>query len=50
VGYPLADLASEVRGRLAHTVAELTGLGVDRVSVDISAVELPNTETSRRVG
>ncbi|WBQ03881.1 Asp23/Gls24 family envelope stress response protein [Kribbella sp. CA-293567] len=42
-GYPLAELAAEVRGRLTHTITTLTGLGVDSVSVDISAVELPTT-------
>ncbi|MEV6413642.1 Asp23/Gls24 family envelope stress response protein [Kribbella sp. NPDC051718] len=47
-GYPLADLAAEIRGRITGTVAELTGLAVDAVSVDISAVELP--ESVNRAG
>ncbi|MGY4771244.1 Asp23/Gls24 family envelope stress response protein [Kribbella sp. CWNU-51] len=46
-GHPLAELAAETRGRVAQTVADLTGLGVDAVRVDISAVELP--DPSRRV-
>ncbi|MEV8377701.1 Asp23/Gls24 family envelope stress response protein [Kribbella sp. NPDC056861] len=51
-GFPLADLAAEVRGRLNRTIGTLTGLGVDSVSVDISAVELPDThvqDSPRRV-
>jgi uncharacterized alkaline shock family protein YloU len=51
-GFPLADLAAEVRSRLNRTIATLTGLGVDSVSVDISAVELPDThakDSPRRV-
>ncbi len=48
-GYPLADLAAEIRDRVGHTVVNLTGLQVDTVSVDISAVELPLEKTSRRV-
>jgi uncharacterized alkaline shock family protein YloU len=48
-GYPLADLAAEIRGRVGRTVAELTGLGIDAVSVDISAVELPVAPVRRRV-
>lgn len=48
-GYPLADLAADVRGRLTRTVIALTGLGVDSVSVDISAVELPNTDSQRKL-
>nr|WP_238356606.1 Asp23/Gls24 family envelope stress response protein [Kribbella italica] len=47
-GYPLADLAAEVRGRLTRTINELTGLGVDSVSVDISAVELPTTDSQAK--
>jgi uncharacterized alkaline shock family protein YloU len=42
-GYPLAALAAEIRGRIIRTVADLTGLRVDAASVDISAVELPET-------
>jgi uncharacterized alkaline shock family protein YloU len=42
-GYPLAALAAEIRGRIVRTVADLTGLRVDAASVDISAVELPET-------
>ncbi|WP_405059582.1 Asp23/Gls24 family envelope stress response protein [Kribbella sp. NBC_01505] len=45
-GHPLADVAAEVRGRVARTVAELTGFGVDVVNVDISAVELPKPDTN----
>jgi uncharacterized alkaline shock family protein YloU len=48
-GYPLAELAAEIRGRVGSKVADLTGLGVDSVSVDISAVELPQTVNRRRV-
>lgn len=45
-GHPLTELAAEVRGGVARTVTELTGLVVDAVSVDISAVELPTTKRS----
>ena len=48
-GHPLADLAAEIRDRVGRTVVNLTGLEVDAVSVDISAVELPVEKTSRRV-
>ncbi|MEU4396781.1 Asp23/Gls24 family envelope stress response protein [Kribbella sp. NPDC023855] len=52
-GYPLAELAAEVRGRVTRAVTDLTGLGIDAVSIDISAVELPSTANPanpRRVG
>ncbi|MFI5730013.1 Asp23/Gls24 family envelope stress response protein [Kribbella sp. NPDC051587] len=51
-GHPLADTAAEIRNRVATTVADLTGLGVDLVNVDISAVTLSTpdrpTDTPRR--
>ena len=43
-GYPLAELAAEIRGRVTRAITDLTGLGVDAVSIDISAVELPSTD------
>jgi uncharacterized alkaline shock family protein YloU len=46
-GHPLAELAAEARGRVGRAVGDLTGLGVDAVRVDISAVELP--DPSQRV-
>jgi uncharacterized alkaline shock family protein YloU len=48
-GYPLADLAAEIRDRVGQAVVALTGLGLDAVSVDISAVELPAVPVQRRV-
>jgi uncharacterized alkaline shock family protein YloU len=52
-GYALAELAAEVRGRVTRAITDLTGLGVDAVSIDISAVELArpdNHANPRRVG
>jgi uncharacterized alkaline shock family protein YloU len=51
-GHPLAELAAEARGRVGRAVADLTGLGVDAIRVDISAVELPDrhrVENPRRL-
>ncbi|QNE16869.1 Asp23/Gls24 family envelope stress response protein [Kribbella qitaiheensis] len=48
-GHPLAELAAEIRGRVGSTVTHLTGLVIDAVSVDISAVEIPSTKIPRRV-
>ncbi|MFC0626184.1 Asp23/Gls24 family envelope stress response protein [Kribbella deserti] len=47
-GHPLAEVAADARSRVTRTVADLTGLGIDAVSVQISAVEVPDS-TSREI-
>ncbi|QNE18283.1 Asp23/Gls24 family envelope stress response protein [Kribbella qitaiheensis] len=47
-GRPLAEIAAEVRTRVADIVADLTALGVDAVGVDIVAVLIqPETSTDQ---
>lgn len=50
-GRPLAEIATQVRSRVADTVADLTALRVDAVNVDITAVPTqpePNTAQPAR--
>ncbi|MBP2353123.1 putative alkaline shock family protein YloU [Kribbella aluminosa] len=47
-GRPLEDVAAEVRQAVADDVERFTGLGVDRVDVDITAVE-PRTSAEAEV-
>ncbi|GAA1594074.1 hypothetical protein GCM10009804_58320 [Kribbella hippodromi] len=47
-GYPLSGTAAEARNQVARKVADLTGLGVDVVNVDISAVTPPRPRTEVR--